>query len=185
MYNNRWREIKTIIRWYKMMNKQTNKQSMVTYQTVKDEFFRRAIENNCSTVQLEKMRENFDSYFNIAIMQYKTIGGIDIHAYSSMELMQYYIRQVIYAVRNMRHSTGKTAKQCLAIMLEEGRIGYRRHYQKRCYLKIQKQLKLSPELLIVRDTHKGITKTELRVLWLAFYDKILQLNNEILLKATY
>jgi hypothetical protein len=145
---------------------------MITYDEVRKEFFRRA-EENCSPIQLEKMRENFPNYFNIAIMQYKTIGGVEIYAYESMELMQYYIRQVIYAVRSMRHSTGKSAKQCMDIMIEEGRIGYRRHYQKRCYLKIQKQIKLQPELLLVRDTHKGITKTELRVLWLSFYDKIL------------
>ena len=144
----------------------------LTYQTVKDEFFRRA-EKNCTQVQLEKMRENFNDYFCIAIMQYKTIGGIDIHAYDSMELMQYYIRQVIYAIRSMRHASGKSAKQCMNILLEQGRIGYRSHYQKRCYLKIQKQIKLQPELLLVRDTKHGITKTELRVLWLAFYDKIL------------
>ena len=119
------------------------KQNTVNYQTVKDEFFRRAAEN-CSQVQMEKMKENFDNYFCIAIMQYKTIGGIDIHAYDSMELMQYYIRQTIYAIRSMRHSTGKSAKQCMDIMLEQGRIGYRSHYQKRCYLKIQKQIKLQP-----------------------------------------
>ena len=98
-----------------MKNKQTNKQrkeSMITYQEVEKEFFRRAAEN-CSPVQMEKMRENFNSYFCIAIMQYKTIQGVDIHAYSSMELMQYYIRTVIYAVRSMRHSTGKSAKQCM------------------------------------------------------------------------
>ena len=153
-----------------MKNKQTNK---LTYEDVKKEFFRRA-EENCSTVQMEKMRENFDNYFCIAIMQYKTVQGINIHAYDSMELMQYYIRQVIYAIRSMRHSTGKSAKQCMDIMLEQGRIGYRAHYQKRCYLKIQKQIKLQPELLLVKDTSKqGITKTELRILWLDFYDKIL------------
>ena len=144
----------------------------VTYQTVKDEFFRRA-EENCSTVQLKKMEENFPNYFNIAIMQYKTIGGVDIHAYSSMELMQYYIRQTIYAIRSMRHSTGKSAKQCMDIMLEQGRIGYRAHYQKRCYLKIQKQIKLQPELLLVKDTKHGITKTELKILWFDFYDNVL------------
>jgi hypothetical protein len=33
---------------------------------------------------------------------------------------------------------------------------------------------LSPELLLVRDTSKqGITKTELRILWLSFFDKVL------------
>ena len=148
------------------------KQNTVNYQTVKDEFFRRA-EKNCTQVQLEKMRENFSAYFCIAIMQYKTIGGIDIHAYESMELMQYYIRQVIYAIRSMRHSTGKSARACLEIMLEQGRIGYRAHYQRRCYLKAKNQIKLQPELLQVRDTHKGITKTELRVLWLDFFDKVL------------
>ena len=153
----------------------------LTYQTVKDEFFRRA-EENCSPVQLEKMRENFSAYFCIAIMQYKTIGGIDIHAYESMELMQYYIRQVIYAIRSMRHSTGKSARACLEIMLEQGRIGYRAHYQRRCYLKAKNQIKLQPELLQVRDTHKGITKTELRVLWLAFYDKILTIKQRKILK---
>ena len=144
----------------------------LTYEDVKREFFARA-EENCSTVQLEKMRENFPSYFNIAIMQYKTIGGVEIHAADSMELMQYWLRTVIYAVRSMRHASGKSAKQCMDIMLEQGRIGYRAHYQKRCYLKIQKQIKLSPELLQVRDTHKGITKTELKILWLDFYDNVL------------
>ena len=144
----------------------------LTYQTVKDEFFRRAKEN-CSPVQMEKMRENFDNYFCIAIMQYKTVAGIEFHAYDSMELMQYWLRTVIYAIRSMRHASGKSAKQCMDIMLEQGRIGYRSHYQKRCYLKIQKQIKLQPELLQVRDTHKGISKTELRILWLSFYDKIL------------
>ena len=128
----------------------------LTYQTVKDEFFRRA-EENCSPVQLKKMEENFPNYFCIAIMQYKTIGGIDIHAYSSMELMQYYIRQVIYAIRSMRHSTGKSARACMDIMLEQGRIGYRAHYQRRCYLKAKNQIKLQPELLQVRDTKHGIT----------------------------
>ena len=157
------------------------KQNTVNYQTVKDEFFRRA-EKNCTQVQLEKMRENFDNYFCIAIMQYKTIAGIEFHAYDSMELMQYYIRQVIYAIRSMRHSSGKSAKACMDILLEEGRIGYRRHYQKKCYLKIQKQLKLSPELLIERDTHKGITKTELRVLWFSFYDKILTIKQRNIIK---
>jgi hypothetical protein len=148
------------------------KENMVTYDEVRKEFFRRA-EENCSPIQLEKMRENFPNYFSIAIMQYKTIGGVDIYAYESMELMIYYIRTVIYAVRSMRHSTGKSAKQCMDILLEEGRIGYRRHYQRRCYLKAKNQVKLQPELLQVRDTHKGITKTELKVLWLSFYDKVL------------
>jgi len=157
------------------------KQNTVNYQTVKDEFFRRAAEN-CSTVQMEKMRENFDSYFCIAIMQYKTIGGIDIHAYDSMELMQYWLRTVIYAVRAMRHASGKSAKACMQIMLEQGRIGYRAHYQRRCYLKAKNQIKLQPELLLVRDTKHGITKTELRVLWLAFYDKILTIKQRKILK---
>ena len=158
------------------------KENMITYQEVHDEFFKRA-EKNCSPIQLEKMKENFPSYFNIAIMQYKTIGGIDIHAYDSMELMQYWLRTVIYAVRAMRHSTGKSARACMDLMLEQGRIGYRSHYQKRCYLKIQKQIKLQPELLIVRDTSKqGITKTELRILWLSFYDKILTIKQRKVLK---
>ena len=148
------------------------KQNTVNYQTVKDEFFRRA-EKNCSPVQLEKMEQNFNSYFCIAIMQYKTVQGVDIHAYDSMELMQYYIRQVIYAVRSMRHASGKSAKACMDIMLEQGRIGYRAHYQRRCYLKAKNQIKLQPELLQVRDTHKGISKTELRILWLSFYDNVL------------
>ena len=157
------------------------KKMNLTYDSVKKEFFRRA-EENCSPVQLKKMEENFPNYFSIAIMQYKTIAGVDIYAYSSMELMQYWLRTVIYAVRSMRHSTGKSAKQCMDIMLEQGRIGYRSHYQKRCYLKIQKQIKLSPELLLVRDTKHGITKTELRILWLAFYDKILTIKQRKILK---
>ena len=145
---------------------------MLTYEDVKREFFARA-EKNCSQIQMEKMQENFNDYFCIAIMQYKTIGGIDIHAYDSMELMQYYIRQVIYAIRSMRHASGKSARACMEILMEQGRIGYRAHYQKRCYLKVAKQIKLSPELLIVRDTHKGISKTELRILWLDFFDNVL------------
>ena len=157
------------------------KQNTVNYQTVKDEFFRRA-EKNCSQIQMEKMKENFPNYFCIAIMQYKTVQGVDIHAYSSMELMQYYIRQVIYAIRSMRHASGKSARACMDIMLEQGRIGYRAHYQRRCYLKAKNQIKLQPELLQVRDTHKGITKTELRVLWLAFYDKILTIKQRKILK---
>ena len=154
---------------------------MLTYEDVKREFFARA-EKNCTSVQLKKMEENFPNYFCIAIMQYKTIGGINIHAYDSMELMQYYIRQVIYAIRSMRHSTGKSAKQCMNILLEQGRIGYRAHYQRRCYLKVAKQIKLEPELLLVRDTKHGITKTELRVLWLRFYDKILTIKQRKILK---
>ena len=145
---------------------------MLTYEDVKREIFARA-EKNCSQIQMEKMQENFNDYFCIAIMQYKTIGGIDIHAYDSMELMQYYIRQVIYAIRSMRHASGKSARACMEILMEQGRIGYRAHYQKRCYLKVAKQIKLSPELLIVRDTHKGISKTELRILWLDFFDNVL------------
>jgi len=157
------------------------KKMNLTYASVKKEFFRRA-EENCSPVQMEKMRENFSNYFSIAIMQYKTVQGVDIYAFESMELMLYYIRTVIYAVRSMRHSTGKSAKQCMDILLEQGRIGYRAHYQRRCYLKAKNQIKLSPELLLVRDTHKGITKTELRVLWLAFYDKILTIKQKKILK---
>ena len=153
----------------------------LTYQTVKDEFFRRAKEN-CSPVQMEKMRENFPNYFCIAIMQYKTIGGISIHATDSMELMQYWIRTVIYAVRSMRHSTGKSAKQCMNILLEQGRIGYRAHYQRRCYLKAKNQIKLQPELLLVRDTKHGITKTELRILWLSFYDNVLTSKQRAIIK---
>ena len=154
---------------------------MLTYEDVKREFFARA-EKNCTSVQLKKMEENFPNYFCIAIMQYKTIGGINIHAYDSMELMQYYIRQTIYAIRSMRHSSGRSAKQCMAILLEQGRIGYRAHYQKRCYLKIQKQIKLEPELLIVRDTHKGITKTELKILWFDFYDNVLTYKQRAIIK---
>ena len=157
------------------------KENMVTYDEVRKEFFRRAAEN-CSTVQLKKMEENFPNYFCIAIMQYKTVQGINIHAYDSMELMQYYIRQVIYAIRSMRHSTGKSARACMDIMLEQGRIGYRAHYQRRCYLKAKNQIKLAPELLQVRDTKHGITKTELRVLWLSFYDKILTIKQRKILK---
>ena len=157
------------------------KENMVTYDSVKKEFFARA-EKNCSQIQMEKMKENFPNYFNIAIMQYKTIGGIDIHAYDSMELMQYWLRTVIYAIRSMRHSTGKSARACMDIMLEQGRIGYRAHYQRRCYLKAKNQIKLAPELLQVRDTKHGITKTELRVLWLSFYDKILTIKQRKILK---
>ena len=166
----------------KTKQNKTKEKNMVTYEDVKKEFFRRA-EKNCSEVQLEKMRENFDSYFCIAIMQYKTVQGINIHATDGMELMQYWIRTVIYAVRSMRHSTGRTAKQCMAIMLEEGRIGYRQHYQKRCYLKVAKQLKLEPELLQVRDTHKGITKTELKILWIDLFDKILSKKQRAIVKS--
>jgi hypothetical protein len=100
-----------------------------------------------------------------------------------MELMQFWLRQVIYAIRAMRHSTGKSARECMEIMLEEGRIGYRAHYQKRCYLKIAKQIKLEPELLQVRDTSKqGISKTELRILWLDFYDKVLTVKQRKIIK---
>ena len=159
------------------------KKMNLTYQTVKKEFFKRA-EENCSPVQLKKMEENFPSYFGIAIMQYKTVQGVDIYAYESMELMLYWIRTVIYAVRSMRHASGKSAKKCLEIMLEEGRIGYRQHYQKKCYLKVAKQLKLQPELLVSRDTSKqGISKTELRILWLAFYDKILTIKQRNIVKS--
>jgi len=156
---------------------------MLTYQTVKEEFFRRAEENNCSPAQLEKMKENFPSYFSIAIMQWKTVGGVDIHAFESMELMQYWLRMVIYAIRSMRHSTGKSARECMDIMLEEGRIGYRAHYQKRCYLKIAKQIKLSPELLLVRDSKYGISKVELRILWLSFFDKVLTVKQRNIVKS--
>ena len=157
---------------------------MITYQTVKEEFFRRAEENNCSPAQLEKMKENFPSYFCIAIMQCKTIQGVVVNAYESMELMQFWLRQVIYAIRAMRHSTGKSARECMEIMLEEGRIGYRAHYQKRCYLKIAKQIKLEPELLLVRDTSKhGISKTEIRILWLDFYDKVLTSKQRTIVKS--
>ena len=155
---------------------------MITYQEVEKEFFRRA-EENCTQVQLEKMKENFPSYFGIAIMQYKTIQGVEIHAFESMELMQYWLRMVIYAIRSMRHSTGKSARECMEIMLEEGRIGYRSHYQKKCYLKIQKQIKLSPELLIVRDSKYGISKVELRILWLSFFDEVLTNKQRAIVKS--
>ena len=156
---------------------------MLTYEDVKREFFRRA-EENCTPIQLEKMKENFPSYFGIAIMQYKTIGGVELHAFDSMEKMQYWLRQVIYAIRSMRHSTGKSARECMDIMLEQGRIGcYRAHYQKRCYLKIAKQIKLSPELLLVRDSKYGIGKTELRILWLSFFDKVLTVKQRNIVKS--
>ena len=155
----------------------------MTYEDVKREFFKRAEENNCSPAQLEKMRENFSNYFSIAIMQYKTIGGVELHAFDSMEKMQYWLRQVIYAIRAMRHSTGKSARECMNIMLEEGRIGYRAHYQKRCYLKIAKQIKLSPELLLVRDSKYGISKVELRILWLSFFDKVLTVKQRNIVKS--
>ena len=155
----------------------------MTYEDVKREFFRRAEENNCTDVQMEKMRENFSNYFSIAIMQWRTIQGVEIHAYDSMELMQFWLRQVIYAIRSMRHSTGKSARECMDIMLEEGRIGYRAHYQKRCYLKIAKQIKLSPELLLVRDSKYGISKVELRILWLSFFDKVLTVKQRNIVKS--
>ena len=43
----------------------------LTYEEVEKEFFKRA-EENCTPIQLEKMRKNFSNYFNIAIMQFKT-----------------------------------------------------------------------------------------------------------------
>lgn len=157
---------------------------MINYFDIEREFFNRAIDNNCTLIQLEKMKENFPDYFNIAIMQYKTVKGIDIHSYDSVEKMLYYIRQVIRAVRSMRYSTGKKARECIDIMLEEGRIGYRQHYQKKCYLKIKKQIKLKPELLQVRDTSKhGISKTDLKILWLDFYDKILTNKQRAIVKS--
>ena len=82
----------------------------------------------------------------------------------------------------MRHSTGKSAKQCMNILLEQGRIGYRAHYQRRCYLKAKNQIKLQPELLLVRDTKHGITKTELRILWLSFYDNVLTSKQRAIIK---
>ena len=51
-----------------------------------------------------------------------------------------------------------------------------------CYLKAKNQIKLQPELLIVRDTHKGITKTELRILWLSFYDNVLTSKQRAIIK---
>ena len=83
----------------------------------------------------------------------------------------------------MRHSTGKSAKQCMNILLEQGRIGYRAHYQKRCYLKAKNQIKLQPELLKVRDSKHGITKTELRVLWLDFFDKVLSKKQRTIVRS--
>lgn len=157
---------------------------MTNYFDVEKEFFQRAIENNCKLIQLEKMKENFPSYFNIAIMQYKTVKGIDLYAYDSVEKMLYYIRQVIRAVRSMRYSTGKKSRECLEIMLEEGRIGYRQHYQKKCYVKIAKKIKLEPELLQVRDTSKhGLTKTDIKILWLDFFDKVLTSKQRLLVKS--
>lgn len=156
---------------------------MLNYYEVEKEFFNRAMENNCTLIQLDKMKENFPSYFSIAIMQYKTVKGIDIHAYDSIEKMLYYIRQVIRAVRSMRYSTGKKAKECIDIMLEEGRIGYRQHYQKKCYLKITKKIKLETDLLKVRDTSKhGLTKTEVKLLWLDFFDKVLTNKQRLLVR---
>ena len=155
----------------------------MTYEDVRREFFARAEKNNCTDVQMEKMKENFPSYFGIAIMQYKTIGGVELHAFDSMELMQYWLRMVIYAIRSMRHSTGKSARECMEIMLEEGRIGYRSHYQKKCYLKIQKQIKLEPELLQVRDSKYGISKTELKILWLSFFDEVLTNKQRTIVKS--
>lgn len=157
---------------------------MTNYFDVEKEFFARAIDNNCTLIQLEKMKENFPVYFNIAIMQYKTVKGVDIYAHDSVEKMLYYIRQVIRAVRSMRYSTGKKARECMNIMLEEGRIGYRQHYQKKCYIKIKNQIKLEPELLQVRDISKyGITKTDIKILWLDFYDKILTNKQRAIVKS--
>jgi hypothetical protein len=157
---------------------------MLNYFDVEKEFFQRAIDNNCTLVQLEKMKENFSDYFNIAIMQYKTVKGIDLYAYDSIEKMLYYIRQVIRAVRSMRYSTGKKSRECLDIMLEEGRIGYRQHYQKKCYIKITKKIKLETDLLKVRDTSKhGLTKTDIKILWLDFFDKVLSNKQRLLVKS--
>lgn len=157
---------------------------MLNYFEVEKEFFNRAIDNNCTLIQLESMKKNFPDYFNIAIMQYKTVKGIDIHSYDSIEKMLYYIRQVIRAVRSMRYSTGKKSKECLEIMMEEGRIGYRQHYQKKCYLKIKGKIQLEPELLQVRDTSKhGLSKTDIKILWLDFYDKVLTNKQRLLVKS--
>ena len=49
-------------------------------------------------------------------------------------------------------------------------------------MKVAKQLKLEPELLLVRDTKHGISKTELKVLWLDFYDKILTMKQRKIIR---
>jgi hypothetical protein len=143
----------------------------VTYENLERRFLSSLCLTDIPFGAIVGMMRHFPRVVGIASVQSSTIRGVEIHATESIEKMLYWVKLVYVSARRMRVNLGMKMYEVLAYFEEIGKIGHKPHYIKTAHYRglIDKPIPLDC-MIDVEDYSKPLNNTELRLMFLTFFE---------------
>jgi hypothetical protein len=164
------------VEYYKALEKKELEEigdSAVTYENIERRFLASLVLSDCPFGAIVGMLKYFPRVIGIASVQSSTIRGVEIHATESIEKMLYWIKLVYISARRMRENLGMKMYEVLAYFEEIGKLGHKPHYVQTAHYRglLDKPLPLDC-IEEQADNSKPLNKTELKLLFLNFFEKL-------------
>lgn len=160
--------------YYKALERKELKEigdTAVTYENIERRFLSSLVLTDCPFGAIVGMMRYFPRVVGIASVQYSTVKGIEVYAYESIEKMLYWIKLVYISAKRMRINLGLKMFEVLAYFEEIGQIGHKPHYVKNAHYRglLDKPLPIDC-ITEVADNNKPLTNTELKIMFLNFFE---------------
>lgn len=160
--------------YYKALEKRELQEmgdSTVTYANIERRFLSSLVLSDIPFGAIVSMMKYFPRVIGIASMQSSTVRGVEIKAIDSIEKMLYWIKLVYVSARRMRVNLGMKMYEVLAYFEEIGKIGHRPHMIKTAHYRglLDKPLPIDC-IEELTDNSKPLTNTELKLMFLSFFE---------------
>lgn len=143
----------------------------VTYENIERRFLASLVLTEIPFGAIVSMMKHFPRVVGIASVQSSTIRGVEINAYDSIEKMLYWIKLVYVSARRMRVNLGLKMYEVLAYFEEIGKIGHKPHYVKTAHYRGLLDKPLPIDCIEEQaDNSKPLTNTELKLMFLSFFN---------------
>lgn len=162
------------VQYYKALEKKELQElgsTEVTYDNIEKRFLASLVLSDCPFGAMVGMLKHLPRVVGIASVQYSTIRGVDYYAIESIEKMLYWVKLVYISARRMRVNLGMKMFEVLAYFEEIGRLGHKPHYVKNAHYRglLDKPLPIDC-LEELADNSKPLTNTELKIMFLSFFN---------------
>lgn len=143
----------------------------VTYANIEKRWLASLCLTDCPFGAIVSMLRYLPRVVGIAAVQSSTIRGVEVNAYESIEKMLYWVKLVYVSARRMRVNLGMKMYEVLAYFEEIGTIGHKPHYVKNAHYRglLDKPIPLDC-MVDVTDNSKPLTNTELKLMFLTFFN---------------
>lgn len=162
--------------YYKALEKkelQELSDTEVTYANIERRFLASLVLTDIPFGAMVSMLKYLPRVVGIASVQSSIVRGVEVKAIDSIEKMLYWIKLVYISAKRMRKNLGMKMFEVLAYFEEIGKIGHKPHYVKTAHYRglLDKPLPLDC-LEEIATKEKPLTNTELKLMFLNFFEKL-------------